>query len=289
MGSFSVFFTDKNNGYAVGHGDVVIKTTNGGDSWFLQLNVGNLVEALNSVYFVNKDTGFVVGMDENDYGIIFKTTNAGEDWVVKDSVALGGFNCVFFPNSQIGYIVGATTYGSIIKTTDSGNNWTQISTNGGYSCFFISADTGFIGGWGNYIWETTRGGLNWSQQNPYILGYLYSMYFPNKNTGYAVGADATILKYTNPTDIVEQWTMDNGEWIMYPNPVSNELNIEFNSKNPIPQTTNLSICNLQGKEIYKERINKTINKIDISKLNAGVYIIKIQKATEITITKFIKL
>ncbi|MCX6248218.1 MAG: YCF48-related protein [Bacteroidetes bacterium] len=67
----SVYFTDANNGYAVGSAGTLIKTTNGGDYWAKQSSGTSM--GLNSVRFTNDSTGYIAG----DNGIILKTTNGG--------------------------------------------------------------------------------------------------------------------------------------------------------------------------------------------------------------------
>ena len=69
---FSIFFADENNGWTTGTNlrdeHTMIKTTDGGASWFGQDIPSS---ALSDLYFVNKNTGWAVGDG------IFKTTNGG--------------------------------------------------------------------------------------------------------------------------------------------------------------------------------------------------------------------
>lgn len=70
--------------------------------------------------------------------------------------------------------------------------------------------------------------------------------------------------------------------IIYPNPATDFINIQgenlFNSS--------IAILDLQGKEIYKSVI--TCDKIDISNLPKGIYMIKVSDNKHHSITKFIK-
>ena len=146
----SVYFTDANIGYAVGDSGTIINTTNGGINWTIQ-NSG-ITSRLNSVFFTDSITGYAVG----DSGKILKTTNGGNLWSNQASGILNNLNSVYFTNIDTGFIVCGEIDTScyILKTTNGGALWTII-----YSYEHSSA----------------------------MQAYLYSVHFPEPNTGYAVG------------------------------------------------------------------------------------------------------
>jgi len=72
---FSVSFTDVNNGTAIGENGTIIRTTNGGTNWTLQLS--GTTNWLGSVYFTDSNNGIAVG--EN--GTILRTTNGGVTFI----------------------------------------------------------------------------------------------------------------------------------------------------------------------------------------------------------------
>src|SRR5271169_5239310 len=65
----NVFFSDVNNGTAVGTSGIILRTTNGGSSWKAQ--VSGTSSTLYGVYFLNADTGYAVGANS----VIIKTTD----------------------------------------------------------------------------------------------------------------------------------------------------------------------------------------------------------------------
>lgn len=119
----SVYFTDLNNGYAVGwagggHGAIIVKTTDGGLTWKafvsnskneLSVNGIDLISCLNSVYFTDAKTGYIVGLN----GIILETNDSGINWNYVSSGTENSLSSVFFPSPQIGYAVGYS--GTILK------------------------------------------------------------------------------------------------------------------------------------------------------------------------------
>jgi photosystem II stability/assembly factor-like uncharacterized protein len=179
---------------AVGDVGTIIKTTNGGINWSVLHGTWG-ASLLSSIYFVNSDTGWIVGghYDSAWVGIILKTTDRGTNWT-SQTISLSSWNSwcwlnsVYFLDSNLGWAVGE--YGSIIKTTDGGSNWSNLTS---YdigihlqSVFFIDSNTGFSVG-DFHIYKTTNGGLNWTQVGTGNAGWLQSVYFIDFNTGWAVG------------------------------------------------------------------------------------------------------
>jgi photosystem II stability/assembly factor-like uncharacterized protein len=129
---------------------------------------------LNQIFFLNKDTGYVLqdngvlrrtidgGANWNiiysgtprpyhiaftDYmnghaageNCILRTTDGGYSWSVRYTDATIDFRQVTFPNSNTGYIIANYGLDSLIlfKTIDSGNTWMKINSQYNiYSCFY---------------------------------------------------------------------------------------------------------------------------------------------------------
>jgi hypothetical protein len=87
-------------GYAGGSRGRIIRTTNGGDTWF-QMASGT-IRALTAVQFVDRDTGWAT----TGAGLILKSTNSGVTW----SAVPSGYNLAFlgmhFLSPQEGWAVG---------------------------------------------------------------------------------------------------------------------------------------------------------------------------------------
>ena len=212
----SVYFTDANNGIAVGEYGKILKTTDGGNSvgsWQTITLTGNASQRhYNSVFFSDNQNGFAVGGNPNNDSIatILKTTNGGDDWQIQKDTLGYWLNSVYFINLDTGFAVGDK--GTIYKTTNSGTIWTQISVSGNpgtrdyNSVYFTSSDTGIIVG-GNLtndsiqtILKTTDCGETWNVIRDNIAPCLNSVYFYDGQNGYAVGNSETVLKTTNSGD-----------------------------------------------------------------------------------------
>ncbi len=203
---YSVFFVNSNTGFAVGVDwslgtNLILKTTNGGNSWMVKSFGENCV--LYSVYFTDENTGYAVGEDLSfGGGIIFRTTNGGNSWVSQTTEQGNALLSVHFPNSDTGYIAGADFFqGSTIKkTTDGGINWiNQVTGSSEWlrSVYFLSSNIGYAAGENGVILKTTNGGNNWETLQSGTTNFLSSVYFTSLTTGYVAGENGTILKTTD--------------------------------------------------------------------------------------------
>jgi len=168
--------------------------------WFWQnpLPQGN---SLNSVKFINDNTGWAVG----NKGTIIKTINAGVTWTGQISICDSIITDVFFVDSLIGYACSNSSM--LLKTTNGGQNWILKILSGNCSfnkVYFSNANTGYLSGAdyssGNGILlKTTNGGNNWT--NIFISPYTYSsvdgFYVYSNNIIYAASGDNELQKTNN--------------------------------------------------------------------------------------------
>lgn len=71
---------------------------------------------------------------------------------------------------------------------------------------------------------------------------------------------------------------------IYPNPTKNWLHIKLNQE----QTGEAKLTDISGKELLCLKLNSTINLIDISNFNSGLYILKVYSGNKSTTTRIIK-
>ncbi|WP_372934787.1 YCF48-related protein [Mariniphaga sediminis] len=115
-------FLNTHIGYARNAGNYyqrIYKTVDGGENWEIILEKE---EGINSLYFIDVSTGFIVG----DNGLIYKTVDGGENWE-KLTIPYEYYVYVRFISKNIGFILDEE--GKLYKTTDGGKNWelwTQI-------------------------------------------------------------------------------------------------------------------------------------------------------------------
>jgi photosystem II stability/assembly factor-like uncharacterized protein len=161
----SIYFLDENYGWAVGAMSTIMKTSDGGNNWTIQMS-GTGYE-FEDVYFINRDTGWVVGQDLSlqHYAVIFSTVDGGTTWSSQTFGSDDSFQGVYFVDKNNGWVVGGSNNEAIIL-------------------------------------YTSDGGTNWIQQTANTSNLLSAVNFSDENNGWAVGVNGTII-HTETTIPVE--------------------------------------------------------------------------------------
>ncbi len=187
-------FIDANNGWCVGEGGNILRTTNAGQTW--SLLTPNIGSELLDLHFVNQNLGFVVGVN----GTVKKTTNGGTNFTNLSVVPSNtDMYSVYFTNQNTGWVAGEG--GAVYKTTNGGTSWTQQTLPtfpfAVFKIYFVDANIGYASGATNgNLYKTTDGGNNWIQlsQNMLQLGNIKHFQFFNADTGYASTSQWKFLK-----------------------------------------------------------------------------------------------
>ena len=172
--------------------------------WINQIS--GVTTNLNSVKFVNSQTGWCVG----DSGKILKTTNGGLYWNPQSSGFHYNLRALNFPSIDTGYIAGDS--GIFLKTINGGNNWFRLnsvmSKINFSSVFFLNNNEGYLGGNYSKLFRTTNGGVDWDSID-YEGDFIKSIFFININKGWIING-----YYVIGTEQVKK-TFDGGlNWIV---------------------------------------------------------------------------
>jgi photosystem II stability/assembly factor-like uncharacterized protein len=121
---YSINFINLNTGFVVGYVQLIpgyvnyaniYKTTNGGYNWQLKSETGNS-RGLKDINFINENTGWSVGYG----GLILKTTNNGDNWVVQNNSSSPDLISVKFKTDDISLCISKNGY--IVRTNNGGSN-----------------------------------------------------------------------------------------------------------------------------------------------------------------------
>ena len=169
-----VYFLDSLTGWAVtpyrqqqNDTAYVLKTTNGGDNWFISYSRTEQYVGFEKIYFLNNNTGFVCGANDffSGYTGLSKSTDGGLNWIslnVPDPFAQ--FNDMSVLNEDTIWLASNSTGGGVFRTTDGGTNWIrQYNGDNPDKIYMYNSRIGFITR--NFatptLRKTTNGGFNW--------------------------------------------------------------------------------------------------------------------------------
>ena len=190
-----LFFINDSVGYAVGSrgsfnqkGELILKTTDGGTSWFTLRYYYSYYNQFNSVYFLNENLGWA-GADN----LLYITTNGGLSWQTSNT-NLYDIKSVFFIDSLKGVLA---TENFVCASNDGGLNWIEKTTLGGNSIFFANQNIGLVVGNNGSIRKTTDGGETWISKFSGTTAELNSVKFFNINLAAACGNNGTFLISTD--------------------------------------------------------------------------------------------
>ncbi|HPI12279.1 MAG TPA: YCF48-related protein, partial [Catalimonadaceae bacterium] len=212
----SVCFSDPLNGWAVGSNATIIRTDNGGTTWYNQNSGLPPSVNLNSVSFINSSKGLISGSD----GTMLRTTNGGISWQVIPMGTTNPIQKVVMLSEQIGWAADGFLFRSF-RTTNGGETWESqpLPLGLGSKFFFLNSMRGWSYSYGDiYVRKTTDGGATWLSAPCNTDEPLREIFFTDSLHGWATTANAgSILK-----------TTDGGNnWSFYAHPTGNALHSLF--------------------------------------------------------------
>lgn len=290
-----VQFADNTTGWASVYnflyGDFKLyKTTNGGTSWDVINGVTNPVGGF--YYFVDALNGWMFGASDKTIGMntdILHTTNGGLSWTTQ-ATNIGSAEAIYFSDALHGWICGRNAL--LMKTTDGGAHWTPLTNTNqdptakfrsvyalnANVCYFGSSVSGTSG---EYILKTMNGGDFWT---PIQVPFHYSVFnvvFWDENNGWISGDYGEIAHYSNNTGIQNPLST-NKSVSVYPNPVVDFIYLKSES-----EISNAKIYDFAGNCVRNTSLLQG-NKIDVRKLPAGIYFIKLPDLDKSNNLRFIK-
>lgn len=199
---YSVSAVNENVAWACGAGGVVIRTTNGGQTW-QAVTSPRAVDAY-VIWAVSANKAFV-GTSGTTDAKIHMTTNGGQTWTDVYTVAGGFINVIRMIDQNNGWAEGDPVGGNwmLLKTTDGGSTWTSMAT---------VPQVGGEYGWNNSGWDksgrlwfgtnnsriyySTNNGANWSFATT-TSANSYAVAFDDNLVGLSGFAAGVLNKSTN--------------------------------------------------------------------------------------------
>lgn len=191
------------------------------------------------IYFLNKDSIFVIASFGSGDGMIAKSINGGQNWVY-NYIPIGNPQALQFKNANEGYVIGsnATNYGTILKTNDLGKTWSTFTT-------------------------PFKANLN-------------DMKFINDSIALVCGSNGLLFKWNIKSAVftgLKTNYIEDELFSLYPNPSKAIVNVDLKTFNL--EKGSLSIFNLIGETVYSLSDIKQKQEIDLSFLPSGIYLINL--------------
>jgi photosystem II stability/assembly factor-like uncharacterized protein len=278
-----IFFINDDIGWAL-NTKYIIKTTDGGENWFSQLNSAGL----SGIHFSDTLNGWVTRIGGGIYKP-FKTIDGGENWIEQTNFPSNDTRDVFFNDSLNGFITR--------------NNELYYTANGGLTWSLIPNVTDFLSGRfsnkihndiflaGNWVYKSTDSGETWNEVSELRNNLIEFIRLTNINEGYAVGWRGFILRYSDSVVSVDENQINiPTEYHLYqnyPNPFNPSTTIRFDLL--VDGNVELILYDILGRKV-KTLINGTKQigryeiQFDASNLASGVYIYQL-KANEFISSK----
>ncbi len=267
----------------------LLKTTDSGQTW------GKMIDSTSgsfrAVHFIDEREGWVVGgksfFDNFELNKILHTTDGGNSWInLSDQSRPGPLVDVYFLNGKCGWASGYSPGGrGILYTNNGGLTWTDRRIQRGdlawsdyYRSMAIVDSNNIWVATEDTIYQSSDGGNTWRANNRESNSYIGSIYFADKNNGWAVGVGGSIWKYNgNIVSVQDGKSTINKNSILencFPNPANPTTHIKYFVEKG--SFVKLKVYNLLGQEVIT-----LVNEYKLpgyyevvfegSKLSSGVY------------------
>jgi photosystem II stability/assembly factor-like uncharacterized protein len=190
-------------GWVAGVGGVVRRTTTAGNTW---LAAGTIGTDIYTITAVDASVAIVGTSPSSGAAKLWKTTNGGSSWVVKDSTGVF-WDYVHMFDATNGYALGdppgAGQNWILKRTSDGGETWVNAaSLYGGATPEFawnnammwLNQSTGWFGSTANKIYRTSDSGSTWTSAPTPCTS---AMHFNALNIGLASSSSGTLNKSTD--------------------------------------------------------------------------------------------
>lgn len=221
------------------------------------------IKALPKIYFASDSVGYIFGKDASGQNYVARSNNYGVSWA-KVLTPVADVSDIKF-EGIIGYAVG--TGGMVYQSIDNGVNWLQAPgfTTKKLNSVSVMNSKCYIAGDSAALFHSFNFGLNWVADTVNINGNIDwvkvtandNLYFQSSNKLYKKGYYSSISEI-NKNDV--------HSLVLYPNPASDQVNIEF----PIGmgEKYSVTVLNYLGQEVLMTEDNTQLN---IRDLASGMY------------------
>ncbi len=157
----AVAFVDNEVGVAVGHDSVIIRTTDGGDTWTQVYSAPEDEAPFFGVWFADADNGIAFGA----YGSHFRTADGGLTWDF-EPIGETDWHLHELARADNGKLYLAAEAGYAYRSDDGGENWLELPSpyEGSYfGVLPLDGDAVLIYGLRGHLFRSDDAGENWEE------------------------------------------------------------------------------------------------------------------------------
>ncbi len=188
-----VHFISETTGFVVADLGLLLKTTDGGDTWTSQTLGAGAFDLEGIDFSPSGATGIIATGD----GPVFRSIDAGATWTLV-STGAGDLRHADWVDESVVWVAGRD--GDSAISTDAGASWTYHNTGAidrTESIVAVSASEAWLANRSGQIQHTTNAGVTWSTQNSGTGADLKDIQMLDASLGYIAGEDNLVLKTTN--------------------------------------------------------------------------------------------
>lgn len=154
-----VFFADDKLGWAVGHDGVILRTSDGGESWEVMRWAPEEEAPLLDVWFRDSEHGYAVGA----YGLFLATSDGGTTWEER-SISDDDSHLNRIAASASGRLYLAAERGMIHRSDDGGESWMMLPSpydGSFFGALALSGDSVLVFGLRGHMYRSDDAGESW--------------------------------------------------------------------------------------------------------------------------------
>lgn len=291
----NISFLNQSNGLAAGEYNVLLKTSDSGETW-IRANLPIIAQVLLDIYIINDSLAWVCGLENIGgpiRGLILNSTDGGENWNINlQSINNDLFYGIHFFDASFGVCLSNNSF---YTTNNSGTNWSiRSSLPHETKSLHVLADSSiWVGGIKGGLYKSTDFGVSWLSTFSDSNQTIKDIFFVNEELGWAVGKGGLLLTTKETLNSIEiQSLLPTGFYLYqnYPNPFNPRTKIKYQVSNPVK--VKLQVFDLLGCELVtfiNEEKPTGYYEVEFNgdKYSSGVYFYKLQAGSFVSTKKML--